>query len=80
VACVPTACIVPAALYAEMIWCQAVGALFVGMLSELVYTSVLGMLGGLAYGARCRMWCGEAGRGITDRCRCTLPAGRFLCC
>eukprot|EP00878_Enallax_costatus_P020310 GHUV01021462.1.p1 GENE.GHUV01021462.1~~GHUV01021462.1.p1 ORF type:complete len:254 (+),score=38.97 GHUV01021462.1:133-894(+) len=36
--------------YAEMIWCQAVGALFVGMLSELVYTSILGMLGGLAYG------------------------------
>jgi hypothetical protein len=36
--------------YAEMIWCQAVGALFVGMLSELVYTSILGLLGGLAYG------------------------------
>lgn len=30
--------------------CQAVGALFVGMLSELVYTSILGLLGGLAYG------------------------------
>jgi hypothetical protein len=26
------------------------GALFVGMLSELVYTSSLGLLGGLAYG------------------------------
>jgi uncharacterized membrane protein len=36
--------------YAELLWCQAVGALLVGMLSELVYTSVLGMLGGLAYG------------------------------
>lgn len=36
--------------YAEMLWCQAVGALFVGMLSELVYTSILGMLGGMAYG------------------------------
>jgi hypothetical protein len=36
--------------YAEMIWCQAVGALFVGMLSELVYTSILGLLGGLVYG------------------------------
>jgi hypothetical protein len=35
---------------AEMLWCQAVGALFVGMLSELVYTSILGMLGGMAYG------------------------------
>eukprot|EP00775_Hariotina_reticulata_P000750 gene750-1055_t len=35
--------------YAEMVWCQAVGALFVGMLSELVYTSILGLLGGLAY-------------------------------
>jgi hypothetical protein len=32
------------------IWCQAVGALFVGMLSELVYASILGLLGGLAYG------------------------------
>lgn len=37
---------------AEMLWCQAVGALFVGMLSELVYTSILGMLGGMAYGER----------------------------
>ncbi|KAF8061064.1 alpha-glucosidase [Scenedesmus sp. PABB004] len=36
--------------YAELIWCQAVGALFVGMLSELVYTSILGLLGGAAYG------------------------------
>jgi hypothetical protein len=36
-----------------MLWCQAVGALFVGMLSELVYTSILGMLGGMAYGERC---------------------------
>jgi hypothetical protein len=34
-----------------MLWCQAVGALFVGMLSELVYTSILGLLGGMAYGA-----------------------------
>lgn len=34
----------------EMLWCQAAGALFVGMLSELVYTSILGMLGGMAYG------------------------------
>lgn len=37
---------------AEMLWCQAVGALFVGMLSELVYTSILGMLAGAAYGAQ----------------------------
>lgn len=36
--------------YAELLWCQAVGALVVGMLSELVYTSVLGLLGGAAYG------------------------------
>lgn len=43
---------------AEMLWCQAVGALFVGMLSELVYTSILGMLGGMAYGRRGSGWRG----------------------
>ncbi|KIY96862.1 hypothetical protein MNEG_11100 [Monoraphidium neglectum] len=36
--------------YAELLWCQAVGALLVGMVSEIVYCSVLGGLGGLAYG------------------------------
>lgn len=36
--------------YAELLWCQAVGALLVGMVSELVYCGVLGGLGGLAYG------------------------------
>ncbi|KAI8469066.1 MAG: hypothetical protein J3K34DRAFT_424983 [Monoraphidium minutum] len=36
--------------YAELLWCQAVGALLVGMVSEVVYCSVLGGLGGLAYG------------------------------
>ncbi len=35
---------------AELLWCQAVGALVVAMLSELVYTSVLGALGGAAVG------------------------------
>lgn len=36
--------------YAELLWCQAVGALAVGMLSELVYTSVLGLLAGMTFG------------------------------
>lgn len=45
---------------AEMLWCQAVGALFVGMLSELVYTSILGMLGGMAYGRQGSGWRGGA--------------------
>lgn len=36
--------------YAELLWCQAVGALVVGMLSELLYTSVLGLLAGVTYG------------------------------
>jgi hypothetical protein len=36
--------------HAYIVWCQAVGALFVGMLSELVYISILVLLGGSAYG------------------------------
>lgn len=50
--CPPPAAALLLAAAAARRRCQAVGALFVGMLSELVYTSILGLLGGLAYGAR----------------------------
>lgn len=36
--------------YAELLWCQAVGTLVIGMLSELVYVSLLGCIGGAAIG------------------------------
>jgi hypothetical protein len=36
--------------YAELLWCQAVGALLVGMVSELVYCGVLVRRGGTGWG------------------------------
>lgn len=36
--------------YADLLWCQAVGALLVGVVSEVVNLAVLGGLGGMALG------------------------------
>lgn len=36
--------------YAELLWCQALGTLLFALLSELVYTSVVGLLSGLVFG------------------------------
>lgn len=42
--------------YAELLWCQAVGALLVGMVSELVYCGVL-VGSGAAAGRAARVPC-----------------------
>jgi len=41
--------------YAELLWCQAVGALLVGMVSELVYCGVL-VGGGWGVGGGSWVW------------------------
>lgn len=36
--------------YAELLWCQVLGALIVGMAAEMMYTSLLGLVLGGCYG------------------------------
>jgi len=36
--------------YAQLLWCQAAAAVTMALTSEFVYTSLLGLIGGLAYG------------------------------
>lgn len=62
-----------------MIWCQAVGALFVGMLSELVYTSILGLLGGMAYGEHSAFIFGSVGTHAAGYPGCLPPHNTSSC-
>ncbi|GAX80574.1 hypothetical protein CEUSTIGMA_g8011.t1 [Chlamydomonas eustigma] len=67
--------------YAELLWCQAAAAVLIGLASELIYTSMLGLVGGAIFGfasgytAAVRSSLGLLARGASAGAGAALRAG-----